>query len=159
MVSSSVFGLVIYGNNELSNNCHILFAINSLALLLSSSYSNFISDYSVKFLLFKCLRAIELDKLLLAIVVTNSQNLILLVTGRVVLILHCMVSNVLVFPKKSRSEMNNQIVKNHSKTTARVFRNYKKCEEEFYCFYFLREHKRKDHGAQTGSGAQSVDVE
>ena len=36
--------------------------------------------------------------------------------------------------------------------------NAKKFDKDFHSFYFLREHKRKEHGAQRGSSAQNVEV-
>ena len=32
------------------------------------------------------------------------------------------------------------------------------CDKEFHSFYNLRDYKRKEHGAQRGSGAQYVDI-
>ena len=34
----------------------------------------------------------------------------------------------------------------------------KKIDKDFHSFYLLREHKRKEHGAQRGSSAQNADV-
>ena len=50
------------------------------------------------------------------------------------------------------------IAKKHSEATARVVQNCKICDEDFHSFYKLREHRRKEHVAQRGSGAQNVDV-
>ena len=50
------------------------------------------------------------------------------------------------------------IAKKHSNATARVVHKCKLCDKDFHSFYILREHKRKEHGAQSGSGAESVDV-
>ena len=48
--------------------------------------------------------------------------------------------------------------KKHSKANAGVFQKCKLCDKGFHSVYFLREHKRKKHGAQRGSGTQGVDV-
>ena len=54
--------------------------------------------------------------------------------------------------------MNYHIAKEHSNATARVGRKCKLCDEDFHRFYKVREHKRKEHGAQRGSRDQNVDV-
>ena len=53
----------------------------------------------------------------------------------------------------SRAEMNYHIVKKHSKATARVVHKCKMCVKDCHKLYNLREHKRKQHGAQRGSRA------
>ena len=53
--------------------------------------------------------------------------------------------------------MNHHNAKKHSKASARVVQKSKICDKDLHSFYFLREHKRNEHGAQKGSGAQSVD--
>ena len=54
--------------------------------------------------------------------------------------------------------MDYHIAKKQSEATARVVHKCKICGTNFHSFYLLREHKRKGHGAQRGSGAQNVDV-
>ena len=46
----------------------------------------------------------------------------------------------------------------HSKATAMVVHQGRIFDKDFHSFYNLREDKRKEHGAQRGSGAQNVDV-
>ena len=53
--------------------------------------------------------------------------------------------------------MNYHNAKKQSKATARVFHKFKICDKDFQNLYILREHKRKEHGAQRDSGAQIVD--
>ena len=53
------------------------------------------------------------------------------------------------FSTKSRAEMNYHVAKKHSKATARFDHKGKKCDKDFHSYYKLREHKRKEHGAQT----------
>ena len=52
------------------------------------------------------------------------------------------------FSTKSRAELNYHIAKKHSKATASVVRKCKIYDEDFHSFYNLRDHKRKEHGAQ-----------
>ena len=54
----------------------------------------FISDYSVKFAVLKCLRSIETRKLHVRIVLPKLQSLNLRVTRKVVLLVHRIVPNV-----------------------------------------------------------------
>ena len=54
-----------------------------------------------------------------------------------------------------------EILDNHkklSKATARVVHKLRICDKDFHSLYLLREHKRKEHGAVRGSGAQNVDA-
>ena len=64
------------------------------------------------------------------------------------------------FFTQSRAEMNYhyRISKKHPKATARVVHECKICDRDFHGFYNLREHKRKDQGAQRGSAARNIDV-
>ena len=55
--------------------------------------------------------------------------------------------------------MSYHIAKKHSEAIHRTVLIYKSCDKDFHSFYNLREHKRKEHGAQKVSGTQSVDVE
>ena len=52
--------------------------------------------------------------------------------------------------------MNYHIARKHSKTTSGVVHKCRICHKTFHSFYLFREHKRKEHGAQTGSNAQIV---
>ena len=54
--------------------------------------------------------------------------------------------------------MKYHIVKKHSKAFAKVVQKCKICDKNYHSLYLLREHKWKEHGAQRGSAAQSVDV-
>ena len=54
--------------------------------------------------------------------------------------------------------MNYHTGKKQSKTTARVVHKGKICDKDFRSSYNLREHKRKEHGAERGSRAQNNDV-
>ena len=47
--------------------------------------------------------------------------------------------------------------KKNFKATAGVVHKCKICDKNFHSFYNLREHKRKENGAQRGSGARNVD--
>ena len=60
--------------------------------------------------------------------------------------------------RNSRLEMIYHNAKKHSKATARVVHKCKIWHKGFLCFHNLREHKRKEHGAQRCWGAQNVDV-
>ena len=62
------------------------------------------------------------------------------------------------FSTKSRAEMSYHIAKKHSKATARFGYKCKVCDKDIHSFYNLQEHKRKEHGAQRGSGVQNIDV-
>ena len=44
--------------------------------------------------------------------------------------------------------MNYHNAKKHSNATGRVGRRCKLCDKDFHRFYKMREHKRKEHGAQ-----------
>ena len=63
-----------------------------------------------------------------------------------------------IFSTKCWAQVNYLIAKKHRKPTARVLQKCKICNKDFHSFYLLREHKRKKHGTQRGSWAQSVDV-
>ena len=65
-----------------------------------SSIFTFISDYFVKLLILKCLRAIETRKLHVRIVVPKLHNLVLPLTRRDVELEHCIVPNVPISPQK-----------------------------------------------------------
>ena len=54
--------------------------------------------------------------------------------------------------------MNCDITKKHSKAVASVVQKCKICDQDFQSFFLFRDHKRKEHGAQRGSAAQSVGV-
>ena len=54
--------------------------------------------------------------------------------------------------------MKYHLAKKHSKATAAVVYKCKLLDKDFHGFYNLREHKRKEHGAQRGSGARNVDI-
>ena len=54
--------------------------------------------------------------------------------------------------------MNCHLANKHTKAAARAVDKCKMCDKGFHSFYWLREQKRKDQGAQRGSGAQNVDV-
>ena len=48
--------------------------------------------------------------------------------------------------------------KKHSKATGAVVHKCKLLDKDFHGFCNLREHKRKEHGAQRGSGTRNVDI-
>ena len=52
--------------------------------------------------------------------------------------------------------MIHHLAKKHSKATAEVIQKCTKCDKVYHSFYLLREHKRKEHGAQRFSSAQNV---
>ena len=60
------------------------------------------------------------------------------------------------FLHKIPKNLKNHIAKKHSQAIARVVHD---CEifKNFHSFHILRDHRPKEHGAQTGSGAQNVD--
>ena len=53
--------------------------------------------------------------------------------------------------------MKYQNAKKRTKATAWVVRKYKPNGKNFRKFYLLWEHRRREHGAQRGAGAQNVD--
>ena len=59
---------------------------------------------------------------------------------------------------KSWAGANCHVAKKHSTATIRVVHKLKKSYKSFYSFCFLQEHLRKDHGTQSGWGAQFVEV-
>ena len=76
----------------LATNFSLLFYLHYYRQV--ASILKFISDYFVILLLLKCLRSIETRKLHVRIVVPKLQSLILRVTGKVVLLVRCIVPNV-----------------------------------------------------------------
>ena len=50
------------------------------------------------------------------------------------------------------------MARKHSKETARVVNECKICDKDFHSLHFLPVYRRKEHGAQRGSEAQSVNV-
>ena len=91
-------------------------------------------------LLPKCLPSIVTKKLHVKIGVFKLQSLTLLVTRRVVLLVHC-------------------IARKHSGPKPDVTFKCKLCHAEFPGFYALRQHKNTQHGTQIGLGASNIDVE
>ena len=62
------------------------------------------------------------------------------------------------FSTKTPAEMIHNIAKKHSKIKPRVVHKCKKCDKYVHGSYNLREHKQKERGAHTCSGAQKTDV-
>ena len=58
----------------------------------------------------------------------------------------------------SRADLNYHIARKRSRATTRAAFICKVCDKTFCSFYLLREHKRKELGAESGSGAQNFDV-
>ena len=85
-----------------------LIATNFLPIIHLHCYSQvasiftFISDDSVKLLLSKCLRSIEIKKLLVTIAVRKLQSLILRVTRGDNRLEHCIVPNILISPQNPK---------------------------------------------------------
>ena len=67
-----------------------------------TSMFTFFSDYPAKLLFLKSLRSIEMNKLLVTTVVPKLQSLILRVTRRVVLLVHCIVPHVPISPQNPK---------------------------------------------------------
>ena len=91
---------------ELSGKVYLKIHARNVSLLFHlycysqvASIFTFISNYSVKLSLLKCLRLIETKKLLVTVVVPKLQSSILLVTRRDVQLEHCIVPNVLISPQ------------------------------------------------------------
>ena len=76
-----------------------------------ASIFTFISDYFVKLLLLKCLRSIETRKLHVRFVVPKLQSLILPVTRRVVLLVHCIARNVPISQPKPKMISINKLLR------------------------------------------------
>ena len=124
-----------------------------------SSIFKFIWDYSVKLLLLKSPSINRNVKLLVTIAVPKLQSLILRVTKRVVLLVHCFVPNVPNFSTKSQHDLKYHIAKKHSALKVEVTFKCKLCYQEFPGVYALRQHRNTQHGMQIGSGKRDVDVE
>ena len=62
------------------------------------------------------------------------------------------------FQAESRAEVNFPNAKKHSKATARVAHECKKCDKAFQSVYLMQEHKQMEHGEQRSSGTQNGDV-
>ena len=89
-----------YNIKKLARNFSPLFNLHCYSQV--ASIFTFISDFSVKLQLLKCLRSIETKKLPVAIVVPKLQRLILRVTRRDVQLEHCIVPNVPNSPEKPK---------------------------------------------------------
>ena len=135
---------------------HYFSCITKIKLLQLLRY---FSDYSVKLRLLKCLRSIETQKLHVKIVVFKLQSINLLVTRRVVLLVHCLVRSVPIFSTLFLDDLNYHIEKQHS---AAARSNTYKCKlsyVEFPGFFALRQHKNTQHGKQKVFGASHFDAE
>ena len=97
-----------------------------------------------------------MKKLHVKIVVFKLQSVILLMTGRVVLLVHC--PKCPIFFIKSREDSNYHIAKKHSVPRPSITYKCKLCYAEFPAFYALRQHKNAQHGTQIGFGANNIDV-
>ena len=107
MVGISFYGIVWIFLVNWDYNIKVL-ATNFSPLFLFHCYSQvasiftFISDYSVKLLLLKCLLQTDTRKLHVRIVVPKLQSSILRVTKRDVLLVHGIVPNVPVSPQNPK---------------------------------------------------------
>ena len=93
------------------------------------------------------------------IVVPKLQSLILPVTRRIVLLVHCIVPNVPISPQNPKNDLNYHIAKKHSAPKSDVNFKCTLCYQEFPGFYALRQHRNTRDGMQIGSGTRDVDVE
>ena len=98
-----------YGNSRIldklfRNTCYNFLAIFSFALLQFhfASIFTFISDHSVKHFLLKCLLYIDMREFYVRIVIPKLHSLILSVTRRVVLLVHCIVRNLPISPQNHK---------------------------------------------------------
>ena len=80
-------------------------------------------------------------------------------TGRVVLLVHCIVLTVPVSPQNPKDDLKYQIAKMHSAPKPDVTFKCKLCYQEFPGFYALVQHRNTQNGMQIGSGTRDVDVE
>ena len=71
--------------------------------------------------------------------------------------LHC--SQCPNFSRKSQSDLNYHIAKNHSVPKPDITFKCKVCFPEFPGFYDLGQHRNTQHGPQMGFGAGNIDVE
>ena len=62
------------------------------------------------------------------------------------------------FSTNSQSDLTYHINKKHCNATARFVQKCKTRDKDFHSFYLLREHKRKENGAQRCSGPQNDDI-
>ena len=83
----------------------------------------------------------------------------MLVTRRVVLLVHCIVQNVPISLQKLRDDLIYHIAKEHSAAGPSKTYKCKLCHAEFPGFYALRQHENTQHGKQIGFGASNIDVE
>ena len=63
------------------------------------------------------------------------------------------------FFTNTQKDLKYHIAKKHSKATASFIGECKICDKIIHSFYYLRKHKRKEHGAQRGSFAQTVVIQ
>ena len=89
--------------------------------------------------------------------VPKLQSLILRVTRRVVLLEHCIVPNVPIFPQ-NQNDLKYHITKKHSSPKPDITFKCKLFYAEFPGFYALRQHKNTQHGPQMGFGASNIEV-
>ena len=90
------------------------------------------------------------------IVVPKQQSLILRVTRRVVLLVHCIVTNV---PISSQDALSYHNAKKHSVPKPDITFKCKLCYAEFPGFYASRQHRNTQHGSQMGFGANNINME
>ena len=89
-----------YNIKILATNISPLFPLHCYSQV--ASIFTFNSDYSVKLLFLKCLLQIDTRNLHVRIGVPKQQSLILRVTGRDVLLVHCIVPNVPISPQNPK---------------------------------------------------------
>ena len=87
------------------------------------------------------------------------QSFILRVTRRVVLLEHCIVSDVPISPTKSQSDLNYHIANKHSAPKPDITFKCKLCYAEFPGFNALCQQRNTRHGPQMGFRASNIYVE
>ena len=97
-------------------------------------------------------------KLHVRIVVPKLQSLILRVTRRVALMVHCIVANVPFSPQNYKMIWIIILLRAQAPKPDITFK-CKLCYAEFPGFYALRQRKNTQHGPQMGYGASNIDVE
>ena len=91
--------------------------------------------------------------------VPKLQSLILPVTRRVVLLVHCIVPICPNFSAKFQNDLHYHIAKMHSAPKLDVMFQCNLCYQEFPGFYALRQRRNTQHGIQIGSRTKDVYVE
>ena len=144
MISLSIYGFSVNGNNVLSNNCYKFFTTNFLALLHSSCYNFYVKfrlNCVVPFTNMTGLNCNERRAYENCGTQTTKRNIVRQKTS-------CSAGSPIIpactkLLTNIRAEINHHIAKKHSKATARVVHKCKLSDKDFHSSYLVREHKRK----------------